>query len=83
MESGGARLFALDGGHLARVFVYINRLSMMHRDGWAGNRVSNPTAFAWFVWERGYRGKPEFDRISWKRGAEIHASPRKAAGTWP
>ena len=42
---------------------------MMHRDGWAGNRVSNPTAFAWFVWERGYTGKPEIDRISWNRGA--------------
>ena len=46
-----------------------DRLPMMHRDGWAGNRVSNPTAFAWFVWERGYTGKPEIDRISWNRGA--------------
>jgi hypothetical protein len=26
-------------------------------------------AFAWFVWERGYTGKPEIDRISWNRGA--------------
>ena len=68
-EAGRARLFALDGGHLARVFVFIDRLPMMHRDGWAGNRVSNPTPFAWFVWERGYTGKPEIDRISWKRGA--------------
>jgi hypothetical protein len=58
-KAGRARLFALDGGHLARV----------HRDGWTGNRVSNPTAFAWFVWERGYTGKPEIDRISWNRGA--------------
>ena len=30
---------------------------------------SNSVAYAWFVWERGYTGKPEFDRISWKRGA--------------
>ena len=46
-----------------------DRLSMMHRDGWTGNRVSNPTAFAWFVWERDYTGKPEIDRISLNRGA--------------
>ena len=46
-----------------------DRLSMMHHDGWAGNRVSNPPAFAWCVWERGYVGKPEIDRISWNRGA--------------
>ena len=49
--------------------VFRDRLRMMDRDGWAGNRVSNPTAFAWFVWERGYTGKPEIDRISWDRGA--------------
>jgi len=46
-----------------------DRLSMMHRDGWAENRVSNPTAFAWFVWARGYTGDAKIDRISWKRGA--------------
>ena len=46
-----------------------DRLPMMHRESWAGNRISNPTAFAWFVWERVYTGKPEIDRISWNRGA--------------
>jgi hypothetical protein len=59
----------LEGAGLIRVHVFRNRLPMMHRDGWTGNRVSNPTAFAWFVWERGYTGKPEIDRISWNRGA--------------
>jgi hypothetical protein len=59
----------LDGAGLIRVHVFRNRLPMMHRDGWSGNRVSNPTAFAWFVWERGYTGKTEIDRISWERGA--------------
>jgi hypothetical protein len=59
----------LDGGQLARVHVFRNRLPMMHRDGWTGSRVSNPTAFAWYVWESGYIGKPEIDRISWNRGA--------------
>ena len=66
--AGRARLIALDGGHLARVFVFIDRLPMMHRDGWTGNRVPNPTGFAWYVWERGHTGKPEIDRISWTRG---------------
>jgi hypothetical protein len=64
-KAGRARLFALDGGHLARVFVFIGRLPMMHRHGWTGNRTTNSVAFAWFVWERGYNGKPEIDRISW------------------
>ena len=59
----------LDGAGLIRVHVFRNRLPMMHRDGSAGNRVSNPTAFAWYVWERGYTGKPEIDRISWNRAA--------------
>jgi hypothetical protein len=59
----------LDGAGLIRVHVFRNRLPMMHRDGWTGNRVSNPTAFAWFVWERGYLGNAELDRISWNRGA--------------
>ena len=26
---------------------------------------SDLVAFAWFVWERGYTGKPEIDCISW------------------
>jgi hypothetical protein len=69
-KAGRARLFALDGGHLSRVYVFRNRLPMMHRDGWRGNRASNSVAFAWFVWERGYNSKPEMDRISW-------ASPRQ------
>jgi hypothetical protein len=68
-KAGRARLFALDGGHLSRIHVFRNRLPMMHRDDWAGNRASNSVAFAWFVWERGYTGKPEIDRISWDRGA--------------
>jgi hypothetical protein len=36
----------LDEAGLIRVHVFRNRLPMMHRDGWTGNRVSNPTAFA-------------------------------------
>ena len=59
----------LEGAGLVRVHVFRNRLPMMHRDGWTGNRASNSVAFAWFVWERGYLGNAELDRISWNRGA--------------
>jgi hypothetical protein len=57
----------LEDAGLIRVHVFRNRLPMMHRDGWTGNRVSNPTAFAWFVWERGYTGNANLDRISSNR----------------
>jgi hypothetical protein len=57
----------LDGGHLARVHVFRNRLPMMHRDGWTGPKVSNPTAFAWFVWDRNHRGATELHRLSWEQ----------------
>jgi hypothetical protein len=63
------RRHVLDGAGLIRIHVFRNRLPMMHRDGWAGNRASNAVAFAWYVWERDYTGKAELDRISWDRGA--------------
>jgi hypothetical protein len=56
----------LDDGRLARVRVFSNRLPMLHRANWSGNKVSNPTAFAWFVWDRDHRGPTVFDRITWK-----------------
>lgn len=60
------RRAVLDGGHLARVHVFRNRLPMMHRDGWAGPKSSSSTAFAWFVWDRQHTGAPELNRISWE-----------------
>ncbi|MBA2400594.1 MAG: class I SAM-dependent methyltransferase [Bradyrhizobium sp.] len=60
------RTAILDGGQLARVHVFKNRLPMMHRAGWAGNRVSNPTPFAWFVWDRNHHGPTELHRIEWE-----------------
>lgn len=60
----------LDGGHLARVHVFRNRLPMMHRAG-RGTQVtktnSSAMAFAWFVWDRGHTGPTELHRISWDR----------------
>lgn len=56
----------LDSGHLARVLVFSNRLPMMHRDGWEGPKVTNPTAFAWFIWDREHCGPTELRRITWE-----------------
>jgi hypothetical protein len=65
IESVG-RADILDGGQLARIFVFANRLSQIHRDGWDGPRASNPLCLAWFVWDRDHRGPTELRRISWK-----------------
>lgn len=56
----------LDSGSLQQVHVFKDRLPMMHRDGWTGNKVSNPTAFAWFVWDKRHSGPTTLNRISWK-----------------
>ena len=54
---GVGRSDLFDSGQLARVYVFRNRLPLMHRDGWNGPRAtSNPTAFAWFVWDRAPSG---------------------------
>ena len=50
------RLF--DSTPLARVWVFSRRLPRMHREGYTGKRTSSSIAFAWFVWENGYRGRP-------------------------
>jgi len=56
----------LDGGALARVHVFRNRLPRMHRDGWTGPRASSSIAFAWFVWDLAHKGPTELHRISWE-----------------
>jgi hypothetical protein len=56
----------LDGGLLARVYPFANRLPMMHRADWEGPKASNAMSFAWFVWEVGHRGPTELRRISWE-----------------
>jgi hypothetical protein len=56
----------LDYSGLARVHVFKNRLPMMHRKDWNGPKASSAIPFAWFVWERGYRGPTTIDRIAWE-----------------
>jgi hypothetical protein len=56
----------LDGGKLAWVYPFRNRLPMMHRNGWKGPRASSSIAFAWMVWQRSHRGPAKLHRISWQ-----------------
>jgi hypothetical protein len=60
----------LDGGALARVHVFKNRLPMMHRDGQGiaptDKQSSSALAFAWFVWDRNHSGPTELRRVSWE-----------------
>jgi hypothetical protein len=67
--AGTKRTPILDGGLLARIHVFRNRLPMMHRDGWTGARSTSQTEFAWFVFDRMHFGPPLINRISWKRHA--------------
>jgi hypothetical protein len=55
------RRHVLNGGRLARVHVFVRRLPMMHR--WQGPKASNPTAYAWFVWNTRHVGPPTLHRI--------------------
>lgn len=58
----------LDGGQLARVHVFSNRLPMMHRAG-RGTKVaktnSSAMSFAWFCWDRFHKGPATLRRIRW------------------
>lgn len=55
----------LDSSGLRLVLPFRNRLPMMHRRGWKGNKAGSAVPFAWFVWERGYKDAPTIQRISW------------------
>jgi hypothetical protein len=72
------RTSILDGGQLARVHIFRNRLPMMHRVNWDGPKVSNPTAFAWFVWDRAHRGPTQLHRLSWTPIPSAHSLPVRA-----
>jgi hypothetical protein len=57
----------LEHSGLARIHVFRNRLPMMHRAGWNGPKASSAMPFAWYVWEREYKGPTTIDRISWEK----------------
>jgi hypothetical protein len=73
LESQG-RSDILQGGRLARVHVFKNRLPI-HRHGWEGPHDSNPMALAWFVWEPAHNGRPELHWLSYAPAPEKTAPP--------
>ena len=59
------RSVILDGGQLAKVYVFRERLPMMHRENWTGPKAGNAVPFAWFVWDTAnHRSPTELHRIS-------------------
>ena len=61
------RTHVLEHSGLEDVFVFRERLPMMHRRGWQGPKASNGMAFAWYVWRRGYVGPIKLRRLSWEQ----------------
>lgn len=47
-----------DGGPIARVHVFSKRLTMQRARQAEESDAGGMIAFAWFVWEKGYEGKP-------------------------
>ena len=39
-----------------KIWVFSGRLPRMHQFGWKGNKGGSILAFAWFIWEKGYKG---------------------------
>jgi hypothetical protein len=69
----------LEGGHLARVHAFADRLPMMHRDGWGGPKSSSTECYAWFCWDRGHDGPTILNRISW-RSVSVSNSTKQTKG---
>jgi hypothetical protein len=63
------RALILDGGNLARVHAFANRLPMMHRAGWDGPTSTSNVVYAWFIWHRYHQGPATVDRLTWAEEA--------------
>ena len=61
---GAGRSDIIDGGQLARVLPFKERLPMMHREGWTGPKSTNTIAFAWFIWDHSAQAPTTIQRIS-------------------
>lgn len=67
-RSAALRRLVLDERRPSRVWVFVRRLPMMHREGWTGRKAGSARAFAWFVWDRrpgGFSGETVVRRIDW------------------
>ena len=52
---------------LVRFHAFENRLPMMHRGSWTGNRSSSSAEHAWFILDRNHRGGPwRGDRVKYE-----------------
>ena len=56
---GNKRLDLFRRGQLRRVHAYSFRLPRMHAFGYRGSKGGSAIAFAWFVFQKGYRGPTE------------------------
>jgi hypothetical protein len=77
LESQG-RVDIIDGGQLARVYLFIDRVPMMHRAGTECEKESSALAFGWYVWDRNYSGPITLQRI-WCRERETEFEPLSEA----
>lgn len=50
------RVFIMQTCPPARIHAFVQRLPMMHREGWAGKIATSQMNTAWFVWERNAAG---------------------------
>jgi len=70
MAIEGARRSDLVDRHLRRIWAGVERLPMVHRDGWAGRRLNGSGfPFAWFTFTREPRppgSAIELRRMSWR-----------------
>jgi len=55
---GSERSEILERTHLTRVWVFRNRVTLVRNGIDAKEGAGGMIAFAWFVWERGYSGRP-------------------------
>jgi hypothetical protein len=49
---------------LVTVFQFVERLPMMHRDGWTGRRATSTVAYAWFYFDRRNTAPATIEHIS-------------------
>jgi hypothetical protein len=63
---GVGRTDVIENMGLHSVYVFRNRLPMMHRDGFDGPKNGSNVPFAWFDWQRDYEGPIHLGRVSWK-----------------
>ena len=69
---GAERSDLIDGGKLAAVYPFVERLPMMHRDGYEGKKLKDGgIPFAWFYWSNYHTGAAAVvRRISWRETEE-------------